>query len=319
MTSDNFGHDDPAASKAQGMIDFKCHACGCGMSATVREIGCQKQCPECRADNSVPLPKIKVGGGSRAARPKGLASQAAVEEPVPVAKPVLPPAETAPPAQAETAPAEPPVAEAPPTEPPAAPPQAEPATAAAPLTPEVEPSQPVMAMLVLLVVTAGIGWAAVSWGPGLLAAVADFSNDDVEPTVLQAPPPSMTIGPDQLQSLVGLWKSTRLARQTIEADLNVTLAEFEARGMADAAATVRKAIASKEDDITAARDRFAAVLNDIATVYAEKPGEVEELYSNVLASQSIRSDPEAEEFLRTTAEAIKTSPPSAAELREYFD
>jgi hypothetical protein len=301
-------------------------------------------CPGCDAANSVPLPKIKVGGGQRATRPVGAPSQAAATPPPAEQPDTVAPSEpdsvpeeveasdedAAPepaPAAAKHAPAEiakpaaapesPPPAAAPETAPPAGAAQAAPA-ASPTMTPRPDTAQPIAAIMLLLIVTAAIGWAAVSWGPDLLASLTT-GGDGGGAFVIDAPTPQVTIGPEQLQNLVGLWKAAQIARRTIDSDLKVSLAEFEARGMVDAAATVRTAISQKEDDIEALRQRFAAIINEIASVYVDQPAAIEGLYENFMLSQTIRSDPEARQLLQMTAEAVKTSPPNTAAYNLYFE
>ena len=288
-------------------ISFLCCGCGYSMSAVVSEIGGRKKCPDCETENSVPLPKIKVGGGLRSVRPIGAPPEP--EVPAPVAKIVATP--PAVPSESSSS--------APAGEPPA--PDAEPppvATEPLPVEPKPDAMRSVMAILILLAVTVAVGWAAASWGPALLAGLTNADNDDGL-TVIKVPPPQVTIGPDQLRNLVGLYKASQIARRSIDSDLKVTLAEFDANGMVDAAATARLAISKQQDVIVASRERFTAVLNEIAGAYVEKPGEVEGLYADFLDLPAIRSDPEAERLLQMTAEAIKTSPPNLADLNEFFE
>ena len=59
--------------------------------------------------------------------------------------------------------------------------------------------------------------------------------------------------------------------------------------MVDAAATVRTAISQKEDDIEALRQRFAAIINEIASVYVDQPAAIDGLCSALRAGHSCQT------------------------------
>jgi hypothetical protein len=239
-------------------ISFACRACQLPIEAALNEVGRSKACPNCGEANTVPFPRVKVGGGFRPA-------------PTPVAPP----------------PAAPHAASPKPSAPPPLPDEemqsAEKDVAKVIAQPLLQPRQsgtnrPGMyaAYAAVFVACVAGGWMAVSsneWIDGLSERLSAMTGS--EATEAASVPATKPIDITRhVEEVVMASRAARLARESIETDLNVSLAEMQSRGMQNEADVVRKAIERKTEQIKTERERASAalqaLLRDIPGVAADK-------------------------------------------------
>ncbi len=276
--------------KATGqLIQFSCGACGAALSATISEVRTKKKCVKCGDENIVPLPKIKVGGG----RDRG-ARQSKVRQPKRPTKTIEQPSENT---------------------------TDDDKLATTPVPIRSKKSTPINSLLLiglLLFVSIVVGWSGLVFGPQVLASISG-REDDENLVITSVPAEKMNIGPDNLQKIRDFWKAAQIAKETIETDLNVSLAEMEKLGMNDQADIVRRAIEKKQEKISESQVRFAVTMVDIAKAYLAKPKEVDKLFSDFLNTEAIRTDPDAQDFLETTHVSLSQVPADPASYTNYFE
>ena len=218
-------------------ISFSCAACQQPILAVIGEVGQTKPCPVCGAPQTVPFPRLKVGGGTQ--ENKSAAPSPAVLPPVPAPTPAPAPEVPQQPISATAAPV--PVAAH------RSPPTARLAARAG--------------YAVVFFACMGLGWWAVS-GDGL----GDRTTGLLSSLQAAGSTASSQKAADlsrHVDEIVMSYRAARLARESIETDLNVSLAEMQSRGMQTEADVVRKAIARKTEQIKAERQRASTALEGV--------------------------------------------------------
>lgn len=294
----------PHSSKSSMTITFTCHSCNKTISATVSEFGKIYVCLDCNAENLVPLPKLKVGGGLAGdqRKPKVGApneiipstQNKGIESKKPETPDGTPPTTT--------------ISKTPPHRE-----QIEKFEEKEEKSKKLTTNSLIVAA-VLFLVSLGIGLLATNWGSELYAKLTQSSS-----VVITQPNIEHTrIGPDQLKDILGYWTAAQLANETIETDLKISLTEMEKLGMVDQADAVRHAIEMKKESIAESRDRYALAMTDIAMAYKQEEAEVKELFDKFSSSQSIRSNPRAVEFLKMSLDSLQEVPSQHKEYKIYF-
>lgn len=108
---------------------------------------------------------------------------------------------------------------------------------------------------------------------------------------------NMVVDVNSVRELLSFQKAALLAKESIELDLAVSLAEMESRGMVDQARIVEAAIIKKEQSIEKSRQRFHATLQELLNIYDASPRETLSLFHQVTNQPDIRNDPRSLAFL----------------------
>ena len=308
------GLDAGQANTSGKGVSFSCHACGCDLTAAIKDIGKAMPCGTCNATNQVPLPRIKVGGGkSSGDRENQRATKAEI---ITERKPVG--------GQVSSATPEAAAPRQPPTPAPAAKVHEAPeklSTAAGndsiAQQKDIETRRgtflPAIAVFIVFVL---VGWSSTRWGGSVFAAlVAQFESGGQAVESARGKMDLQT----QLDTLSGYWRSAELARETVEMDLKVSLVEMESRGMVDQAAVVRKAISMKEDIIKNTQDRYVALMIVVAQAYDDDPdGSIAE-FEKYVQSERVQADPRQQAFVEKSIQALKEKPQDKAQLKVHFE
>lgn len=238
-------------------ISFACRSCQQTIEAALSEVGRPKTCPHCGDVNHVPFPRVKVSGGFRSAH-------------APAAPKAAPAVHALQPAggSESTRPSQQPQG----AQETAAEVQSQGAkeTTAEVQSPKVRRSASpgsnrfatYLAYSAVFFACVAGGWLAVSseaWTDGLGDRLAAMTKLEVaEESVPQS---AATVDVTRyVEEVVMASRAARLARESIETDLNVSLAEMQSRGMQSEADVVRKAIERKSEQIKIERERASVAL-----------------------------------------------------------
>lgn len=165
-------------------------------------------------------------------------------------------------------------------------------------------------LVVLFSISIGIGWTGIEWGQKL------FTNGVITLDKVSSGSPKIELA--HIRDLVLYWKATRRANETIETDLKVSLAEMEARGMAEQANIVRLAIKKKKQKIVESKNKFSIVMMDIAKLHDIQPKQIKNLFAVYINDESMSRDHMAKQFLQETEKTLIGKPMDKNSLINYF-
>lgn len=289
----------PNNTSEQYIVNFHCKQCNAMIQANASRSGHQIQCHVCSHSNRIPLPRLQVGGGlnthSNQNDQSNLNSSTAENSAAQRAKATNANPKATNSSQATFNDTQ--------------------TTQAASLTPELQKTENKITIATLFLLCACVGWFSPYISTIIYSTL--FVQNKYEVSINK--PINRSINTQQLSNILGFWRAAKIANETIETNLNVSLAEMENLGMVDQAAVVRKAISKKKEQIQSVKSRYIETMKQIQDAYQEQPEAITNLFSRFIESTEIQTDPNARRFFDLTIELLTKPHQSTGSYETVFN